>query len=85
MTVGSLAYMAPERLEKETTTSAADIYSLAWVLHETLTGNSPFSTDSMQQLLTAHLYQSPPPASQLNPKVPSALDAVILREMAKEI
>ena len=38
----------------------------------------------MQQLLTAHLYKSPPRASSINPWVPASLDAVIERGMAKE-
>ncbi|WNG95349.1 serine/threonine-protein kinase [Mycobacterium sp. ITM-2016-00318] len=84
LTVGSLAYMAPERMDNQATSPAADIYSLACVLHETLTGESPFATDSMQQLLKAHLYQSPPAASSINPRVPVSLDAIIERAMAKE-
>ncbi|WP_029116401.1 serine/threonine-protein kinase [Mycobacterium sp. URHB0044] len=84
MTVGSLAYMAPERLDNKPTEAAADVYSLACVLFEALTGDSPFSTESMQQLLTAHLYTPPPRPSELNPRVPTSLDGVIQRGMAKE-
>jgi serine/threonine-protein kinase len=84
MTVGSLAYMAPERLNNQPTTAAADVYSLACVLHEALTGQSPYATDSMQQLLTAHLYTPPPRPSAVNPRVPASFDPVVERGMAKE-
>lgn len=84
VTVGSLAYMAPERLDNQPTTSAADVYSLACVLYEALTGDTPFSTESMQQMLTAHLYTPPPRPSVLNTQVPASFDAVVERGMAKE-
>ncbi|WP_460359118.1 serine/threonine-protein kinase [Mycobacterium sp. ZZG] len=84
MTIGSWAYMAPERLSGDATSTSVDIYSLACVLYETLTGARPFAIDSIQQVVNAHLYTPPPQASARNPRVPPALDAVIERGMAKE-
>lgn len=84
MTIGSWAYMAPERLSGDDTTKSVDIYSLACVLYETLTGARPFAIDSMQQVVNAHLHAPPPRASAANPRVPPSLDAVIERGMAKE-
>jgi serine/threonine-protein kinase len=84
MTIGSWAYMAPERLSGDDTSKAVDIYSLACVLYETLTGARPFAIDSMQQVVNAHLHTPPPRASATNPRVPPTLDAVIARGMAKE-
>lgn len=84
MTIGSWAYMAPERLSGNPVTKAADIYSLACVLYETLTSARPFAIDSMQQVVNAHLYAPPPHASAINPNVSAALDEVIQRGMAKE-
>lgn len=84
MTVGSMAYMAPERLNGEVTTGASDVYALACVLYETLTGDRPFGTVSMQHLLNAHLSSAPPQPSRTNPKLPAAFDPVIARGMAKE-
>ncbi|MGV0737545.1 serine/threonine-protein kinase [Mycobacterium syngnathidarum] len=83
MTVGSMAYMAPERLNGEPTTAASDIYALACVLYETLTGERPFGTVSMQHLLTAHLNSAPPRPSGAVAAL-SAFDPVIARGMAKE-
>jgi serine/threonine protein kinase len=84
MTVGSWAYMAPERLSGDQATHAVDIYSLACVLYETLTGTRPFAIDSMQQIINAHLQSPPPQASAMSTRIPRALDAVIERGMAKE-
>ncbi|ANI42968.1 hypothetical protein MYVA_5954 [Mycolicibacterium vaccae 95051] len=84
MTIGSWAYMAPERLSGDPTTKSVDIYSLACVLYEVITGARPFAVDSMQQVVNAHLHTPAPHASATNPRIPAALDAVIERGMAKE-
>ncbi len=82
--IGSLAYMAPERFTDDQTSAATDTYSLACVLYEALTGDAPYATSSMEQLIAAHVSAPPPSASDANPRVPTALDAVIARGMAKE-
>jgi preprotein translocase subunit SecD len=81
-TVGTLAYMAPERFSG-TTDRRADIYSLACVLHECLTGQRPFPGDSPEQQLAGHLTAPPPKPSASGPDVPPGFDAVIARGMAK--
>jgi protein-export membrane protein SecD len=81
-TVGTLAYMAPERFSG-TTDARADIYSLACVLHECLTGQRPYPGDSLEQQLAGHLAAAPPAPSALSPDVPAGFDAVIARGMAK--
>ncbi|BBZ27461.1 hypothetical protein MMAD_17560 [Mycolicibacterium madagascariense] len=82
--IGSLAYMAPERFSDAPCTQAADIYSLACVLYEALTGSTPYRSDSFEHLISAHLSAPPPRPSAVNPRVPTALDTVIARGMAKE-
>lgn len=84
MRVGSWAYMAPERFSDRDITPAADIYSLACVLYESLTGQLPFPADSQGGFVAAHLTAPPPRPSLTNPRVPAALDEVIARGMAKE-
>src|SRR5262245_44242528 len=60
MKIGTLNYMAPERFTEPTATSAVDVYSLACVLYETLTGEAPYSGDNLQHLLAAHVTLPPP-------------------------
>jgi serine/threonine kinase PknH len=82
--IGTLNYMAPERFTDAPVTHAADVYSLACVLYETLTGQPPYAGDSLEHLLAAHITLPPPRPSESNPTVPVAFDDVIARGMAKD-
>jgi serine/threonine-protein kinase len=81
--IGTYAYMAPERFSSDPVTYRADIYALACVLHQCLTGSQPYRTDSLSMLITAHLIQPAPRPSQVRPGVPPAFDAVVEKGMAK--
>jgi tRNA A-37 threonylcarbamoyl transferase component Bud32 len=82
--IGTLNYMAPERFSDQEATLAVDIYSLTCVLYESLTGETPFATDSLEHLVAAHIASPPPRPSLANPRVPAAFDDVIARGMAKD-
>ena len=84
VTVGTWSYMAPERFGSQEVTYRADIYALACVLHEMLTGSTPYRADSHSALMAAHLFQPIPRPSQLRPGIPAAFDEVIARGMAKD-
>jgi serine/threonine-protein kinase len=84
-TIGTFHYIAPERLDaRAEEDSRADIYSLACVLYESLTGQPPFPGDSMAHLVTAHLTTPPPRPSAANPNMPLQVDNVIATGMAKD-
>jgi serine/threonine protein kinase len=82
-TMGTLAYLAPERFSG-TTDARADVYSLACVVYECLTGERPFPGDSFEEQLKGHLSTPPPRPTALAPDVPAAFDAVVARGMAKD-
>ncbi|MGK2882859.1 MAG: serine/threonine-protein kinase PknD [Mycobacterium sp.] len=84
MTVGTWAYMAPERFSSGVVDPRTDIYSLTCVLFEILTGRRPFPGESPEQQIGGHLAVPPPKPSQLVRSVPAALDAVIAAGMAKQ-
>ena len=81
--IGSCAYMAPERFTGGQVGPAADIYSLACLLYECLTGSAPFPTGELSQLMGAHIMSPPPRPSLTGPGVSAAFDAVVRRGMAK--
>ncbi|WP_458685947.1 serine/threonine-protein kinase [Nocardia tengchongensis] len=83
MLVGTPAYMAPERFDG-TISVRSDVYSLACVLYECLTGQRAFRVRNPAQLMRAHLERMPEPPSTLAPAVPAALDRVIARGLAKQ-
>ncbi|MFH5232629.1 serine/threonine-protein kinase [Antrihabitans spumae] len=83
-TIGSYAYMAPERFDDVPTTGGADVYSLACVLYECLTGSKAFGGTSVNQLIRAHVVGRPPVPSRARTGIPIAFDDVIARGMAKE-
>ncbi|WP_041301383.1 serine/threonine-protein kinase [Mycolicibacterium rhodesiae] len=84
MQIGTFAYMAPERFRDREATPAVDVYALACVLYETLTGVAPFASGSLEQIMTAHLFTPPPQPSLANRRLSPAFDDVIARGMAKE-
>jgi serine/threonine kinase PknH len=82
--VGTWKYMAPERFSNDEVTYRADIYALACVLHEALTGSPPYRADSAATLVTAHLMDPIPQPSAQRSGIPKAFDAVVARGMAKK-
>ena len=74
--LGSVAYCAPEQIEGRPLDGRADLYALACVAFECLTGQTPFPRDSEVAIIKAHLHDPPPPVTRLRPELPRPLDAV---------
>jgi serine/threonine protein kinase/tetratricopeptide (TPR) repeat protein len=83
-TSGTLPYMSPEQLSGEGANARTDIWAAGTVLYEMSTGKRPFAQTVPALLINAILNQAPAPPSQLNPDVPDALDAVILKALAHQ-
>ena len=83
--LGTPAYLAPERLRDHVELSAqTDLYSLGVVLYQALTGKLPFSGPDISTLLTSILVDTPKAARKIRPDVPTALDDVVMRTLARE-
>ena len=81
--IGTPRYMSPEQIESLQVDGRSDIYSLGCVLYEMLTGVPPFPASKLSALLTQHLVKTARPPSELVAEVPPALDAIVLRALAK--
>jgi serine/threonine-protein kinase len=82
--MGTADYVAPEQIRGEAVDGRADVYSLGCLLFECLSGAPPFRHKSDVALLFAHLREQPPSLSALRPGLPTALDSVIAKALAKE-
>lgn len=82
-TLGTLAYMAPERFNGGTIDPRSDIYALTCVLYECLTGVRPYPADSLEQQIAGHIVAPVPKPSAVNPRL-AAFDEVIAKGMAKK-
>ncbi len=86
MIVGTPAYMSPEQCRGDDLTPASDVYSVAMMGYELLTGALPFpSTDSVNGLLAHHLVTVPTPLLQTRPELPGSVGEVIDRALAKDL
>jgi serine/threonine protein kinase len=79
---GTLTYVAPEQIRGDTITGAADVYSLAVLAYHLLCRRPPFAGPDLQ-LLHMHLRAEPPPPRMAWPDVPTELDDLLVRMLAK--
>jgi eukaryotic-like serine/threonine-protein kinase len=80
---GKLPYMSPEQLSGEVT-AQSDVYAAALVLWEALTTQRLFKGETEAQVLHLVMTMAAPAPSTLNPQVPAALDAVVLKGLERE-
>jgi eukaryotic-like serine/threonine-protein kinase len=82
--VGTAGYLAPEQARGERAIPASDLYALAVVAFELLTGARPFERESATAEAMAHVSAPIPPASSLNPELPPEVDDTLARGLAKD-
>ena len=81
--IGTAGYLSPEQAVGGEVTSASDLYALAVVAYELLTGGRPFARDSDSAEVAAHVHEPVPPASQRAPGLPLQVDEVFERALSK--
>ncbi|HEY0705210.1 MAG TPA: protein kinase [Polyangia bacterium] len=85
LAVGTPHYMAPEQMAEGTVDGRADLYSVGIVLFELLTGQKPFDSADLTELLMQHIGAPPPPLREVAPwsKFSGPLEAVVMRALSK--
>ncbi len=81
---GTIDYIAPEQIEGGAVDGRVDVYALACVLFESLTGRPPFERETDVAVVFAHLKDPPPTLTALRPELPAEFDVVLERGMAKD-
>lgn len=82
--MGTAAYLSPEQAQGEGVGGRSDIYSLAIVLYEMITGKPPFTAESPVAVAYMHVRDTPTPVGDLVPDVPPAITNAIMRALAKD-
>ena len=83
MAIGSVDYMAPEQAEVAPVDARTDVYALGCVLFHAVTGSAPFLGRNEYERMWAHVHEPAPAPSSIEPRLPTALDEVIVRALAK--
>ncbi len=83
-TIGTAHYLSPEQARGGYTDERTDIYSMGVVMYEMLTGVLPFDDSTAVAIAIKHLQETPTPITEINPTVPEALEAIVMKAMTKE-
>ena len=83
-TIGSVHYFSPEHAKGGFTDSKSDIYSLGIVMYEMLTGRVPFDADTPVSVALKHMQEEAKPPIELNPKIPAAVNDIIMKAIRKD-
>jgi eukaryotic-like serine/threonine-protein kinase len=76
--MGTAQYLSPEQAQGHAVSAGSDLYSIAVVLYEMLTGRVPFDAESAVTIALKHVSEAPTPPTVVNPSVPSELEQVVM-------
>ncbi|HEX4863171.1 MAG TPA: Stk1 family PASTA domain-containing Ser/Thr kinase [Acidimicrobiales bacterium] len=82
--MGTATYFSPEQAQGFGVDPRSDVYSLGVVLYEMLAGRTPFTGDSPVSIAYKHVKEPPEPLRTINPAVPAALEAIVMKSLAKQ-
>jgi serine/threonine-protein kinase len=82
--MGTAQYLSPEQAQGRPVTEASDVYSIGVVLFELLTGKAPFEGESAVAIALMHVNQPAPSPQDIVSTIPSELNAVVLKALAKD-
>ncbi len=82
--LGTAQYLSPEQAQGLETSGSSDIYSVGVILYEALTGQVPFEAETAVAVALKQVSEPPVPPRQINPEIPPALNAVVLKALAKD-
>ena len=81
--MGTAQYLSPEQAQGHAVSAGSDLYSVAVVLYEMLTGRLPFDGESAVTIALKHVSEAPTPPSAINPAVPPELEQVVMWALNK--
>lgn len=82
--LGTVHYLSPEQIQGKPATAASDIYAIGAILYEILTGRVPFDGATPEAVAAKQVQEPPTPPRQVNERLPAAIDAFVLRALAKD-
>ena len=83
--IGSIHYIAPEQARGDLPDARSDIYSLGVVMYEMVTGEVPYTGDTLGEIAVKHMNATPKPIRELNQDLPEVLEEIIARAMAPNL
>lgn len=82
--MGTAQYLSPEQAQGQPVSPRSDLYSIGVMLYELLTGRVPFDAESPVAIAVRHVSDRPIPPAEVNPDVPPALEAVVMKALEKD-
>ena len=82
--MGTATYMSPEQAEGKAVDARSDIFSLGIMIYEMATGKRPFEGDSSISVISSILKDTPPPVTEVNPRLPHHLGRIVRRCLTKD-